>query len=66
MTTERAIEYALLEEGEPEPPMLVAGQRPPPDEQAEKLPSRELRGKTFLARSEQDIVNCNYVFRPSS
>ena len=35
---------------EPEPPMLVAGQRPPPDGQAEKLPSREREVALLVAR----------------
>jgi DNA-binding NarL/FixJ family response regulator len=48
MTTERAIEYALSEREEP--PTLVAGQRPPPDEQAEKLTSRELEVALLVAR----------------
>jgi DNA-binding NarL/FixJ family response regulator len=47
MTTEQAIEYALLEE---EPPMLVAGQRPPADEPAETLTSRELEIALLVAR----------------
>jgi non-specific serine/threonine protein kinase len=47
MTTERAIEYALLEEEEPEPPMLVAGQRPQADE---PLTSRELEVALLVAR----------------
>ena len=50
MNPERAIEYALLEEEEPEPPMLVTGQRPPHDKQAEKLTSRELEVALLVAR----------------
>ncbi len=50
MTTERAIEYALLEDEEPEPPTLVAGQRPPPDKQAEKLTSHVLEVAVLVAR----------------
>lgn len=48
MTTERAIEYALLEDEEP--PTLVAGQRPPPDKQAEKLTSHVLEVAVLVAR----------------
>ena len=48
MTTERAIEYALSDAEEP--PTLVAWQRQPADEPAEKLTSRELEVALLLAR----------------
>jgi predicted ATPase/DNA-binding SARP family transcriptional activator/DNA-binding CsgD family transcriptional regulator len=48
VTTGRAIEYALLEEEVPS--TLVAGQRPPADEPAETLTSRELEIALLVAR----------------
>ena len=51
MLVARAVEYALSEKEEREPPDLVPEQQPTPaDEQAEKLTSRELEVAVLVAR----------------
>ncbi len=53
MTPERAIEYALLEKEEREPPttlVRVPGQQPPADERAERLSRREQEVALLVGR----------------
>ena len=50
MSPGQAIEYALSDEEEREPPTLIPQQHPPPDERTKSLTRREREVALFVAR----------------